>query len=76
MAEFLFFNIKLEKIVRLIKLCEGVVAYQLTTYILTYADDADDIALLGKSNEMIIQIGVLLIKTTEKVVLITKKWYT
>jgi exonuclease III len=60
----ILFNLVLEKIVRESNLCEGVELGQSKINILAYADD---IALLGKNKEMIIQMGKSLIKIAEKV---------
>lgn len=56
-------NLALEKIVREINLCEEVELGQSKINILRYIDD---ISLLGKNKEMMIQMGKTLINTAKK----------
>jgi len=58
----ILFNLVLERIVKESNLFEGVELGRLKINILSYADD---ITLLGKNKEMIIQMRKSLIKTTE-----------
>jgi hypothetical protein len=60
----ILFNLVLEKIIRETNLCEGVELGRSTINILAYVDD---IALLGRSKEMIIKMGKSFIKVAEKV---------
>lgn len=67
------FNLVLEKIIREINLCEGVELGRSTINILAYVDD---IALLGKNIEMIMQMGKSIIAAKIKLKLNKEKQST